>query len=454
MKKLKVDEIKELIKRGFDLELISFEFDIPMEVVKRCKQELEIINNETSTKIYSNEKSENNRKEQIYQKVEQMRERYNRLFFQTNEREKEQVKTRRDLLPEEIKLINSVMTEVEKLIDKMKEASRTEKHQAAVEILGKIKEIENLPLTIEQLEKLNSLIRSRELEKIRFNVTDKIDLYISKKKKDFAYKLAEAIDVKQSKTENLEELEILKNKITFELVKEDYINVGSLRSKIERKISEIQQKKAIDRIRNEIPLSIEQVITDLAQGTLDIEEAKNIISIEAKKKVDSKPKTRFSLTEEQEKRQILIQIETALKESVNKYHIENPELTVEQLQKLSGNLEYSINIVVTNLIAGKEFEKAKKLCKSFLSDDKESSISIFLVKLGKIIKNAEIGDIILKVINRKGSIEKDVAFFESLEKGLNSRDIKPKAVSLGKSKDGFKNINLADILSDEKIKAL
>ena len=40
MKNSEKEEIKKLIKHGFDLELISFELDIPIEEVKQCELEL------------------------------------------------------------------------------------------------------------------------------------------------------------------------------------------------------------------------------------------------------------------------------------------------------------------------------------------------------------------------------------------------------------------------------
>ena len=37
LKQKEIEEIKKLIKSGFDLELISFELDVPIEQVKQCK---------------------------------------------------------------------------------------------------------------------------------------------------------------------------------------------------------------------------------------------------------------------------------------------------------------------------------------------------------------------------------------------------------------------------------
>ena len=90
--------------------------------------------------------------------------------------------------------------------------------------------------------------------------------------------------------------------------------VGTIRTKIRNKILKINQQKVSDKIRNDVSEDIKSIIDELANGILDIQEANRILDEEARKKVESKPKNRFSLTEEQEKRQSLIQIKTILME--------------------------------------------------------------------------------------------------------------------------------------------
>ena len=41
MKKIENAEIKRLLKKGFNPELISFEFDVSLEQVKQCQNEIE-----------------------------------------------------------------------------------------------------------------------------------------------------------------------------------------------------------------------------------------------------------------------------------------------------------------------------------------------------------------------------------------------------------------------------
>lgn len=86
-----VEQIKKLIKKGFDPELISFELDIPIEKVKQCELELEL---ETSKKLnlsknYSDREKNKSKNKQARSEMELMRERYKKLFFQGNQIEVE-----------------------------------------------------------------------------------------------------------------------------------------------------------------------------------------------------------------------------------------------------------------------------------------------------------------------------------------------------------------------------
>ena len=72
LKPNEVEEIKKLIKYGFDLDLISFEFDIPIEDIKQCKLELEEKRKNDLNKKRSTKKVVKNN--QPDSKIKQMRE--------------------------------------------------------------------------------------------------------------------------------------------------------------------------------------------------------------------------------------------------------------------------------------------------------------------------------------------------------------------------------------------
>lgn len=445
-----VEEIKKLIKNGFDLELISFELDIPIEEIRQYKLESETLRKSNSVRVYSTKEIIDSKNKNAHSKMEQMRERYKKIFFKSN---KVEVKFPKELSKQEVELINSVITEIEEIVNGMRELSKKERRKGASTILAELKKIEDYQLTIDQAEKLHFLMQSEVLEKLKLTSTDKIDYYMNKNRRTIIRKLTEAVDIAQTQTEELEELKSLERKLTTKMQQDNQIVVGAARSRIGNKISKIIQQKASDRIRNDVPVNIELIIKELANGTLDIQTADEIIEEEAKKRVEGKPKTRFTLTEEQEKRQILIQIKTVLKEKPEQYHIENPETTIMQIQELcGGELEQAIRTVVKNLTGIKDFERAKEICDKFSSKDKESSLSTYIRRLRKEIRNDEISDIVLKGINMNGTDAEERAYFELIEKGLKMGNVKLGAISLGKSQDGLRTITLADIWTDENQK--
>ena len=443
-----IKQIKKLIKNGFDLELISFELDIPIDEIKQCMSEAETIKKPNSFRTYSAKEIIDNENKQAHLKIQQIRERYKKLFFASNKTEMKQIK---ELPRKKVEKINLVIEEIEKIVKSIKGLPEKERRKGANEILIKFKQIENYQFTIEQAEKLNYLLQSEELKKLNSSTTDKIDFYMNRSRKTVIKKLAEAIDIAQAQSDELEELKVLERKLTMKMQQNAQIVVGAVKSRIGNKISKITQQRAIERIRNDIPEDIEFIIKELANGTLDMQLANEIIDEKTKERMENKPKTRFTLTEEQEKRQILIQIRTVLMEKSEKYYIENPEKTVMLIQELcGGELEQAIGIVVKNLISIKDFERAKEVCDSFSSKDSQTSILVYIRRLRKQIRNDEISNIVLKAINMTGTEREERVCLELIEKGLKMGNVKLDAVSLGKSQDGLRTITLADIWIDER----
>lgn len=439
-----LEEVKKLIRNGFDLELISFELDIPIEKIKQYKIELETTKKSQSTKKPRTREKMNSRNKQANSKMQKMREKYNKLYFTSNRIETEKQKK---LPRQNVELINSIIEYIKERIENIKGLSKQESVREVNKILTILKQIEDYQLTIEQAEKIYFLLQTVELNS---NKIDKNNLYIDECKRIVIKKLVEAIDIAQAQTEEVEELKDLERRLTMEMQKNNQIVVGAVRSRIENKITKIIQQKTIERIRNNIPENIEFIIGELANGTLDFQIANEIIDKESKKRVERQPKTRFRLTEEQEKRQILIQIRRGLMENAEQYHIVNPEKTIIQIQTLcEGNLEQAILAVVKNLTNIKDFERAKKVCDKFSKEDSETSVSTYIRMLKKQIRNEEISDIVLKGLNMQGTEKEEETYFELIEKGIKMGNINLKAVSLGKSQDGLRNITLANIWGDE-----
>ena len=91
------------------------------------------------------------------------------------------------------------------------------------------------------------------------------------------------------------------------------------------------------------------------------------------------------LSSEKIKNQIFIQVKTLLKEQPTNYSIKNPNKTVEQLQQLTNiDITQSLQIVTTNLINEKSYEKAKILCDDFLKATRDDALKDTIYTMKKI----------------------------------------------------------------------
>lgn len=444
----KEKQIKELIRKGFDLELISFELDIPIKEINQLKLQLEIGKKDNKPKIHNAKEIIDPRYKAAHLKIKQVKERYNKAFFTSNE---SKVKLPSKLSKQQIERINLKIEEIKNIIAKMEGFSEEEKRKNINLISSKLKTIEEYNLSIEQSEKLYNLMESEKLKNM--NLGKSYGKAINLNRKISINKLIESIDMAQYQTDNIEELKRLEKRLTPILVQEKPLIVGAIKNKISNKIFKIQQQNAIEKIRNNIPIEIEQIIRDIASDELNVQTANAIIDEEARKRIENKSKNKFTLTQEQERKQILIQIKTVLAEKSEQYNIENPEKAITQIQELCGeNAGQSLRTVIKNLIGSKKYNKAKEICDKFSDNDKESQNLIYIKRLRNEIRNAEISDIVMRVINTNGTIEEERACIELIEKGLKIGNVKPRAVYLGKNQDGSRSITLEDIWTDEKTK--
>ena len=432
---------KKLIKKGFDIEDISFEYGIPIESLKKWKQELE------GERIVT-PKKQSPYNESSLKKMHQMRWRYRQLLetkTTNNSKEQKDCSQQKPLSQVEIAEMEETIAIIEQKVQEIKDGPNSEKRAKAiglVEQIQKFKKYEYLPLETSQ--RLKNAVYTLDIS--RKSSEDRLFMAIKNAKLMATNKLVQAISIEQENTTDINKLEELYRKLTKDMERISGIAVGSLRSQIQRKISDIQKQNAMNRIKNNIPQSILDIIDNLARGELNTEEANLIIEEEAKKRLASKSHGRFSVTEEQERRQIFIQIRTAIMENADKYIIKNPEKAIMQMQELfRGEEGESIRAVVTNLIERKQFASAKIICSRISGAQNNQYVQSILRRLQEEIKKAEISDLVLKAINLQTSPEQDARNFESLEVGMRKTEIQPRFILLGKSQDGKKEITLEDI---------
>lgn len=447
-------EIEQLIEDGFELELMSFEFEIPLEELEQIKKEMndkktlrvterpKIFSKSPITQPIKKIKNDNNVSSD---QLKLIRERYKRLFYRNY---KTINMSQKKLTPEEIAIIDSSIENIEKIINGMKDITKRERRSRADNILEEINNIGNYGLNVRQAEKMYTLLQSSELYGLKLSKGDKIEVKLSETRSRVMIKLKNAIDKVQHQSNDLEELTSLRKKITNILGTNNVLITG-MRIKIDNKIAKLRQQQVIEKMKNDIPVNIQNIILNLADGSLDIQMANEIIEQEANNRVKNSPKSRFALTKEQQKRQIIMQIEMALEEKTDKYIIKNPRNTIEQLNELSGeNPERIVTVVVNNFVNRKKFEAAKQVYNEFAIKDDEGQISIGVTSLKKRIRNAEISDMVLRGIHMHGTEREEREYFSLIQKGIKMGNVKLEAINLGKSQDGLRTITLADIWED------
>ena len=111
--------------------------------------------------------------------------------------------------------------------------------------------------------------------------------------------------------------------------------IGIVDSNISQQIQKLNSQKTVYNLRNNIPSAVEKLVQSIANGTMNIEEANEIIAQEAERRVSLTEKSRFSLSKEQQERQVTIQVRTLLSERGDTYSIKDPNKALEQLNQLS-----------------------------------------------------------------------------------------------------------------------
>lgn len=454
MQKPSKEQIKQLLKSGFDPKLIAFEFQIPIEEIELIKKELEQVsfvkNKNTKRKLISKK-----REVSAHEKFEIMRARYKKLYFDVAQSEDDS-SNKNKISPEERKKVDEVITKIQETLTSMsEEITEKQKKIKACAILKEIREISNYQLSIEQAEQLISVLQSSQMQNLKltyYNERMQYSTLYKKGKGIVSKKFIQAIDIVQSETTDIEKLKFLKKKLNSNPFQNYYSTISEgVKSKINHKIQKDLDQTILDKIKNGISENILEIVRDLSEGTLDIESANEIINDEAKRRVQSKVKNKFSLTEKQERNQILFQIRTALEERTEQYSITNPETTIYQLHNLCGDsLNQSVSSVINNLINSRSFEKAKKVYAKFETESQTDEYSDSMVSIKKRIRNAEIGEMVLRGINENGNAMQDANYFELIEKGLRTGNVNKRNISLGKSQSGLRNITLDDVWPDKE----
>lgn len=404
MDKEQVLKVKELIKYGFDLANIATEFQIPIEQLEELKKQIE---EEKKAKANKQLKKESEKTEL---KLEQ-------------KKEEEKSKSRRE--------IQDMLKRYEEIFGDSTKKTQNETSKGELSEKELENAIQKMNLLMERLKNRGNLpVDAKKVE---------LDKVIS------AYKklIEDDIMKKADRAKSVEELKKLSQKVPAQIY-----NVGF--GYVQSRIVKIQQQVLMNNIRNNIPERIEKIIADIASGEIDIQHAREVIEEEARRKVENSNGSKFKLTIDGQRRQILTQIHTALKEKADKYVIKSSTQAINDLTQLGETSQIqAVNIVTQNLCGRKEYGRALAICDMSCKNLNEEGVrQIRLLK--RQIKSAKFGDLAQKMLTGTKSIEEREAEYESLKTAMKVEDIKPSQIPIGKINNGSVTVYLNKIWDDQK----
>lgn len=402
MDKEQVLKVKELIEYGFHLGDIAKEFQIPIEQLEELKRQIEeekqAVTNKQVQKEPQNEKTENSNTE----------------LKNEQEKGKEKLRSRKE--------IQAMVKRYEEIFgdSTKKTQSKTEERELSEEELENA--IQKMNLLMERLKNRGNLpVDAKKVE---------LDKVIS------AYKklIEDDIMKKADRAKSVEELKKLSQKVPAQIY-----NVGF--GYVQSRIVKIQQQVLMNNIRNNIPERIEKIIADIASGEIDIQHAREVIEEEARRKVENSNGSKFKLTIDGQRRQILTQIHTALKEKADKYVIKSSTQAINDLTQLGEtNQIQAVNIVTQNLCGRKEYGRALAICDmSYKNLDEEGVRQIRLLK--RQVKAAKLGDLAQRMLTGTKSIEEREAEYENLKTAMKLEGINASQIPIGKVNNGTVYLN-------------
>lgn len=424
------EKIKKIIKRGYDLKLISVELKMPIEELEMYKNEIEKESQESG-----------------HSSMLTLKENYYKLYSKKKENNNFANKTKTLTKQEKVKL-EKIFKEIEKELPEVSKQSTSaySRRTYARKFFAEIVKNQDILPYFDKVEQMYVLFAQDNLDNLASTCTDSIDRIITKIRSILSRALAKAIFEEAKSTNDVEVLKQFLNKIKN--IKSKGIAVENYEREINTKLNKlIVEQKQKDKRNNETD-EIKMIAQQLADGKVNMEETNKIIDAEAKRRYENSPKNKFSLTEEKQRKQVLMQLSRMLSKQGEKYKIVDPEATLNLMQTLcEANLEPALVIINDNLLSWHRFEEAKQLSEKCYKEN-PSSLSIKLQK--DRVKNEELSYLILEKIKETNSPTEEKQLYELLKDGLETGNVKPEKINLGMNEDKTQKITLADILNKDE----
>ncbi len=476
------EEILELINAGFAPELIELEFNVPLEKINKYikqeeKRKEEEANTQKATVQKKSQDEEKKRKELKTSKpahpintsntskkqptnnkntLDILRQNFKKFVSNESMSDSNTTTSSNYKVPTELEQdkVNQAITKIKsnsEAISQMTPTERREKRTTLENMISDFKSIIKVPKTMEQLQALHNYFQSRDLENLATSHDDKINQRLAKVRKTIAEELATVIEQVANQTSDIDELLYLSKQIPAFERNNSHFYTSAIKNRLDSRISQLRTAQTMYNMRNNVSPEIENILQSIANNTFDLQTARNAISQEAQRRVDSAPNTRFALTKERQEKQVEIQIRTIISEQGHKYPITNPGAAITNLMALFSerDKENSFVKVVENLTSQKKYNEAKELCSKYISrksfDEEESSMSKRARRSYKDVVLIQIGNMITEQLQKPSNPEQDKIFMDLLEEHIQKERLSLNQIILGTTASGSKKITLDNI---------
>ncbi len=432
--------VVDLFNKGVKLELIADEFGTSVEELeKSIIESRKTVTDENFERALKSSKNKSNRPTSV-SKMNIIRNRYLKAM-EADTSVKAALKPTN--LPEQMKESDDVFKRAVGIISDYQNSPKEEKGKKYFEFIELLKTAKDLPFTIEQSQTYLKFLNMCESSDVYFSIKGKKKQTLQDTKRFLISKLCDAAEKRAEETMSTDELKKISIALTSNLERYSPA-ITSAQNKIDSKITKIVTEKAIYKLRYDVSDEIKKIITDIADGNLDVSEAQKIIQQEAEKKYRKLPESNFKGSLEQQREQVIMQIRAILTDRPKEFPIRLPQKAIEQLDLLTDNINHnqSVSTVVKNLYNSGRIEIAKQLVDTEI---KRKNDYMFYRGLKREIIFHEVGEMVLDYINNPHSIEEDNTFIDLLEQRLRAEKISLSSISIGQNVNTGRKISLADI---------
>ena len=437
--KLKNDII-DLVDYGVDVELIAEELKVSTSEVKAF------------VKKYRNEPASKNRKTSNKAKTDEskldiMRRKYSEAL---NAKSLTEIRPEpRILTTENKRYLDDTVERFHEISQELHDLSDQEKYNRFKEVYKAIEKIKDLPMTVQQAQDILELLNMFKTECPSILKYENPRIHLRTANSQIRKSLCESINDRVYETDSLEDLKKYSS-ILSKYISYNDLQATGVRYRIDKKQSDIQREASLRRFRTEIPEEVIRIIRDVANGELDVEEAKKTIKRVASEKYNKNPKTSFSLTPKQLENQMHMQIRTLLVERFDEFKVKEPSKSIEQLSALTDNFDYlmSVRTVVVNLYSNGRVDEARQIVSEL---QKKNSENMDYRNMEKDISRFEIGRMVCTMMNSSNSKEEEDAFISILTRKIQSSRVSLGSIPIGKSRNGSKKITLKDIWYEDPV---